>query len=64
MAKQASFLKIRERRQLGVKRGLVLVAKYYSRDEAEACTLVGTVYPAPEGYKLLKNEKEPKNAEN
>lgn len=57
MAKQASFLKIRERRQLGVKRGLVLVAKYYSREESETCTLVGTVYPAPEGYKLLKNSK-------
>ena len=57
MAKNASFLKIKIRRSLGVVRECELVEKYFSREDADNCTLEGTIYSAPEGYRLLKKYK-------
>ena len=53
---RTSFVKIKQRRSLGVTRHSV-VAKYTSRDEADACTLEGTVYPVIEANKLLSRKK-------
>lgn len=53
---RTAFVKISERRSLGVLRRKK-VAEYTSRDEADACTLEGTVYPVIEANKLLSRKK-------
>jgi len=52
---RTAFVKLIERRSLGVRR-LKKVADYTTRDEADACTLDGTVYPVIEANKLLSKK--------
>jgi hypothetical protein len=47
-----AFKKLGTRRSLGVTR-LTVVAEYSTREEADACTLDGTVYPVIQANKLL-----------
>lgn len=54
MSKYIKFKKIKFRRSLGVIREAVEVAKYYSREEADNCQLVGDVYPVVHANALLK----------
>lgn len=53
--KRVSFIKIRTKRRLGVRRKVEIVGKYYSRDEADSCTLEGVIYPAPVAYGIVKD---------
>jgi len=53
---RTAFVKIKQRRSLGVTRHSV-VAKYTSRDEADACILEGTIYPVVEANKLFSRKK-------
>lgn len=65
MAKQVAFIKIKTRHSLGVRRKAEIVSKYYSREEADNCSLKGTVYPAPVAYSILKDwNKKIKSDEN
>jgi len=57
MSKQVAFIKVLTKRRLGVRRSIEIVGKYYSREEADSCTLKGTVYPAPVAYGIVKDFK-------
>ena len=55
MSKKVAFIKLHAKRRLGVIRKIEIVGKYYSRDEADNCTLNGTVYSPPVAYGIVKD---------
>jgi len=61
MSNRVRFIKIRYRTLLGIKKGAAIVAKYYSREDANACKLPGSIYSAPVAYTILKEYNSSKN---
>lgn len=57
---KATYIKLIQRSALGVKFGYSIVAKYANKQDAEACTLPGKVYPAITAYSLLKKQNDKK----